>query len=180
MGAAIRSRLGVKGNFLSAQKLIPLMFMMFQQSNASYQDGGDPTGQSTWAGDKETWNEAVSEWGFPEHGVAFLDIDGDEDFPDTANADPQGTPYGITSFDVANPPTLDQIVEAHNQVKGSVPSVVVIIVNTTRTLCEPGIDDFEDYLDNLGIPWSEVPSSMDQWLLVFAAFLTALGPLYQE
>lgn len=160
--------ISVEGKVVALKSIDPLgMLLIFIDESSPYTE--DP---ATWVADVIRWNTLVEEYGPPEAIVCNV--------PGGAPGDVMGgaPPEDLIVQGVSRSPSLQEFIDIYNDAKGgenrSDPEEVVLLVDNsgsmTRSTIEPGITQFEEWLDDPdehggeAVPRRYVSFSDERWL----------------
>ncbi len=133
-----------------------------------------PNGQSNWDADVERFDTLVDEFGPPESAMVCHVYQPDFDIVPTGRTPPEKIQYR----NVSRSPSLAEFIDIYNECKGGAnapePSDVTLMVDNsgsmTRSTIEPGISQFENWLDDpaqhngKAIPHRYLSYTNERWL----------------
>jgi hypothetical protein len=184
LGVFYRSPLGVRGRI---NRLAQEMCMVFIDESSPYCKS--PATQY-WLPDVARWNDLIGAHGLPKWGVAACEV-ADDQWPGTIIPPGYDVPDGIMYQAMDRPPSLAEFVSAYQAayVGGDLqpaPPMLTLLIDESgsmiRSTLEPGIDEFEVWLDNGGtsepdpenplepIPWQEVLFEDERWLTMLCGY----------
>lgn len=186
LGAFCRSPLGVRGRL---NRLTQEMCMVFIDESTPY--CSSPATQY-WEPDVARWNELIGTYGDPKWGVAACEVADGSSWREGIIPDGHGPPDGIAYQAVGRPPSLAEFIAAYQATylggdTRPFPPMLTLLIDTsgsmTRSTLQPGIDQFEAWLENGGtsdpdpenplepIPWKEVRFGHERWLSMLCDYV---------
>ena len=185
LGAFYRSPLGVRGRL---NRLAQEMCLVFIDESSPY--CSSPVTQY-WQPDVARWNELIGAHGQPKWGVAACEV-ADSGWAGGIIPSGYGPPDGITYQAMGRPPSLAEFISDYQAAYLGVelrpfPPMLTLLIDAsgsmTRSTLQPGIDEFEAWLDNGGtsapdpanplepIPWKEVLFGHERWLSMLCDYV---------